>query len=170
VLLVAWIATIGDYIWYEAGVRHRVVAGILHGAALLAAAGGALGWAAGRTAAGLPIGTAAGVGGALSYYALQPVVGRAAMPAAWGALWILLALLAGKWLYAGARSPGEMALRGVLAAALGGAAFWLVVGALWGPAPGGRNYVRQLLLWAVAWAPGLLALGLDRPAHAMRRG
>ena len=43
VLVVAAVATAGDFIWYEFGVRHRAVVGVLHGAALLTSVGGVLG-------------------------------------------------------------------------------------------------------------------------------
>jgi hypothetical protein len=39
IVLVAVVSTVGDYIWYHYGVRHQMVTGVLHGAALLAAVG-----------------------------------------------------------------------------------------------------------------------------------
>ena len=60
-------------------------------------------------------------------------------------------------------------MRGVLAAVFSGVAFFLVMNTLWGRPPAtGRNYVVQFAAWVVAWAPGLLALTLDRrgrPRH-----
>ena len=54
-------------------------------------------------------------------------------------------------------------VRGVVAALLGGVAFYLVLTTLWGrPPEGGRNYVVQFLAWSFAWAPGLVALTWDR--------
>ena len=79
ILVVALVSTGGDWVWYELGVRHRATAGILHGAVLLTAVGGVIGAAAGRVLRGLPLGAAAGVGGALVYYALAPALGYAAM-------------------------------------------------------------------------------------------
>ena len=70
VLLVAATATAGDWVWYTFGVRHSLMAGLIHGALLLTVAGGALGAAAGRPLRGLPISTLAGVGGASVYYAV----------------------------------------------------------------------------------------------------
>ncbi len=59
----------------------------------------------------------------------------------------------------GSGGSAEIAIRGVLAAALGGLAFYLVVGTLWGrPPAGGRNYALQFAAWAFAWGPGLAAL------------
>ena len=157
--IVALVSTLGDFVWYSFGVEHRMTAGIIHGIVLLTAVGGVLGAAAGRLAAGLPIGMAAGLGGALSYYALAPAIGQAAMIAAWAALWLLLAFLDGRFLRRGSRGTTEILTRGVTAALLGGLAFYLVVGTLWGrPPAGGRNYLVQFAAWAFAWAPGLTAL------------
>jgi hypothetical protein len=53
----------------------------------------------------------------------------------------------------------EIAVRGVIAAVVGGLAFALVRNVLWGRPPDeGRNYLLQFAAWAFAWAPGLLAL------------
>jgi len=159
--VVAFVATMGDVVWYGLGVEHRITAGIIHGAVLLTAVGGVLGTAAGnQLVRGLPLGTAAGVGGALAYYALAPMMGpQAAMVAAWAALWVLLAVLDGTLLRRGTRSTAEMLSRGLLAALLGGLAFALVVGTIWGrPGPEGRNYLVTFGAWVVAWTPGILAL------------
>ena len=77
IVVVAAAATLGDFIWYTVGVRHTMVAGLVHGALLLTAVGGALGAASGRLAKGLPLGTLAGLGGAFSYYVLIVVLGFA---------------------------------------------------------------------------------------------
>jgi prolipoprotein diacylglyceryltransferase len=94
--------TLGDYTWYTLNVRHGVMTGIIHGAVLLTAVGAVLGLDAGKLLKGLPIGALAGVGGALIYYLLVAIVdGRTygtANPASWVAMWLLLALLDGRWL------------------------------------------------------------------------
>ena len=168
ILLVAATATAADWIWYSHGVHHTVAAGVIYGAAVLTAAGGALGASAGRLLRGLPIGTLAGIGGALVYYAIVATIGGgtygAAIPIAWVATWLLMAVLEGRWLRAGARRSWlAILVRGVLAAALGGTAFYLVMNQLWGaPPPGGRNYAMQFAAWTIAWAPGLLTLALGR--------
>ena len=157
ILVVALVSTMGDFIWYHFGVRHRALVGILHGAVLLMAVGGVLGVVAGRFARGLPLGMVAGVGGALAYYAMTPLIGRSAMVASWVVVWLLLALLAGRVLRQW--SIGEIVVRGLVAAVAGGIAFYLVVGVLWGrPVGGERNYLMQFAAWAFAWAPGILAL------------
>ena len=85
-----------------------------------------------------------------------------AIPIAWVVMWLLMAVLEGRWLRAPrVRSWRAIVTRAVIAAILGGVAFFLVVGALWGsPPPSGRNYAVQFAAWAFAWAPGLLALTL----------
>jgi hypothetical protein len=163
ILFVAAVATVGDYVWFEIGIRHRPTAGAIHGAVLLGSVGAVLGWISGRAIAGLAAGVAAGVGGAAAYYALAALGPRGmnygAMVAAWVAVWIVLALIDGRWLRrAAARSWSESLFRGGLAAVLGGAAFALVLGTLWMNESDGRNYVLQFGAWALAWAPGLLAI------------
>jgi hypothetical protein len=169
VLFVALVATAGDAVWYELGVRHRMIAGILHGAALLTAVGAVLGLSAGRLVAGLPLGTAAGIGGALIYYAIVGVMGRRsdllAMVVAWAAVWIILAFLDGFILRRGTRGALEIVTRGFLAAVLGGLAFYGVLDIIWGPQDAGRHYGIQFLAWAVAWAPGIMAIALAAPAR-----
>lgn len=165
VLLVAGLATLGDWVWYTFEVCRGMVAGVLHGAVLLTAVGGAIGAASGRLLRGLPIGTLAGVGGALVFYALVAVFGERAhdfaIPAAWVVTWLLMATLEGRWISSTRRSWLAIAKRGTAAAVLSGITFFLVLAVLWGePPPEGRNYALQFAAWAVAWAPGLLALTL----------
>ena len=175
ILGVALVATLGDFTWYTLNVRHSIVTGIIHGAVLLTVVGAVLGFDAGRVVKGLPIGAVAGVGGALIYYLLVALVDRrtygAAIPASWVGMWLLVALLDGRWLRAPQRRPwGEIALRGVLAAVLSGTAFFLVMNTLWGRPPAtGRNYFVQFAAWVIAWAPGILALTLGRSARPDRR-
>ena len=168
ILGVALVATLADFTWYTLEVRHSIATGIIHGAVLLTAVGAVLGLDAGRVVKGLPIGALAGVGGALTYYLLVALVDRrtygSAIPLSWVALWLIVAVLDGRWLRAPARrSWREIAARGVLAAMLSGLAFFLVMNTLWGRPPAtGRNYLVQFAAWVVAWAPGLLALTLGR--------
>lgn len=165
ILVVAAVSTFGDYLWFSLGIDHVMTAGIVHGAALLTALGGVLGALAGRLAAGLPLGAGAGGGGALAYYALQPVIGSGpAMLAAWAALWLVLAIGDGRVLRRGTAAEGWNLGRGVVAAVLGATALYLTVDTLWGrPSGGERVYWRQFVAWAVTWAPGILALTLGRP-------
>jgi hypothetical protein len=171
IVIVAAAATCGDFIWYTYGVRHTTVAGLVHGALLLTAVGAVLGAATGHVVKGLPLGALAGVAGAATYYLLVLLIdGRTygtAIPASWVIMWLILSALDGRWLRAPSRrSWSAVAVRGLAAAVLGGVAFYLVMGTLWGrPPEGGRNYVVQFFAWAFAWAPGLLALTLERPTR-----
>jgi rhodanese-related sulfurtransferase len=164
IAVVAAAATLGDFIWYTAGVRHTMIAGLVHGALLLTTVGAVLGAASGRLIKGLPIGAIAGIGGALSYYGLVAVMDSrtygTAIPGAWVIMWLLLAALDGRWLRApDRRSWAEVASRGMVAAVAGGLAFAVVRQILWGrPAGEERNYFLQFATWSFAWAPGLLAL------------
>ena len=163
ILGVALVATLGDYTWYTLHVRHSMIAGIVHGALLLTAVGAVLGLEAGRLLRGLPIGALAGVGGALTYYLLVALVdGRtygSAIPASWVALWLILAVLDGRWLRAPHRRPWrEMAIRGALAAVLSGIAFFLVMNTLWGAA----SRIRQELRGAICGLGRCLGTGSSR--------
>jgi len=172
VLVVAAVATVGDFIWYTYGVRHTLLAGLTHGALLLAVVGAVLGAASGHILKGLPIGGIASIGGAASYFVLVAVMDRrtygSAIPAAWVITWLILAALDGRWLRAPARRNwATIAGRGAVAAVIGGVAFYLVMNTLWGrPPAGGRNYVVQFFAWAFAWAPGLFALTVGGGAVA----
>lgn len=172
--VVAAAATMGDFLWYTVGVRHTMQAGVIHGALLLSTVGVVLGAATGRPLKGLPIGTVAGVGGALSYYLLIVIMDSrtygAAIPGAWVLMWLMLAALDGRWLRApNRRSWRDVALRGIVAAVAGGIAFALVRNVLWGRPPGGeRNYLLQFAAWAFAWAPGLMALMAERRSRSSR--
>jgi hypothetical protein len=165
ILVVAAIATVADWAWYTFDVCHGVTAGVIHGAVLLTAVGGAVGAASGRFVRGLPVGTLAGIGGALAYYGFVAAFdGQAygsAIPAAWVVTWLTMAILEGRWISTTPRPWLAIALRGALAAVLSGVAFYLVLDRLWGPPPpDGRNYAVQFAAWVAAWAPGLLALTL----------
>lgn len=166
ILLVAAVATAGDYVWYSFGVEHSMWAGIVHGVVLLTAVGLVLGVARGNAVRGLPLGAIAGLGGALSYYLyiaiMDPRTYGTAIPAAWVTMWFLLAALDGRWLRTPRREWSGIAVRGLAAALFGGVAFYLVMQTLWGRAPAtGRSYALQFAAWCAAWAPGLLALTLS---------
>lgn len=172
IAVVAAVSAAGDYVWYEIGVEHRMWAGIAHGAVLLSAVGGALGAASGRILRGVPTGTVAGVAGALVYYVLASALGFVAMLVAWASVWVVLAVLDGRFTRRVRRPLALCLVQGGTAAFLSGVTFYLVVSSLWGRAPaGGRNYLLQFAMWAIAWAPGILAIGQDlsrRPPAAAR--
>ncbi len=163
ILIVAVVSTAGDYIWYQYGVQHRMLVGVLHGALMLMAVGGALGWPPKRVVTGLQVGVGAGVLGALLYYAMAPALGYPAMFAAWGVVWLLLAYGEGRLLQVPARPWSAVLTRGVIAAAISGVAFYAIAGTVWGrPPAGGRSYFQHLVAWIVAWAPGMIAIGAPR--------
>ena len=163
ILFVAAVATAGDHVWYAVGARNEATAGSMHGAALLGAVGLVLGWLSGRLVAGLLAGMAAGVGGALAYYAIAAVLGGrgmslTAMVAAWAAVWIVLAVFDARLLQ---RPPGALTTalgRGVIAAILGGAAFYFMFPFFWGRESRDYSDLVKFGAWAIAWAPGILAI------------
>jgi hypothetical protein len=169
ILVVAAVATAGDFIWYHFGVRQTILAGVLHGAALLMSVGAALGWSARRVVTGLQMGIVAGVIGALSYYALVNTAGATtAMIAAWAVVWIALAIGEGRMLQKPRRGWADVLMRGVIAAVLSGLTFYAVSSGLWGRAPaGGRNYLLQYARWIVAWAPGIITIAM--PSRTVSR-
>jgi hypothetical protein len=164
VLFVAAVATAGDHVWFALGARNEATAGSMHGAALLGAVGLVLGWLSGRLLAGLATGIAAGVGGALAYYAIAAALGNrgmnlTAMIAAWAAVWIVLAICDGRFLRGpGVRPWGETILRGVTAAVVGGIAFYFMFPFFWGRESRTYSDLVKFGAWAVAWAPGILAV------------
>ena len=161
VLIAAAVTTASDYIWYEIGVAHRMVSGIITGVVMLMAAGGALGWIAGRVVNGLVLGLVAGLIGALAYYAMQPALGVRAMFAAWASLWIILAIGEGRFLRAARRPWGEVLTRAAIAAVLSTIVFYAIWETLWGRAPaGGRNYAMQFVRWALVYAPGIVTIAM----------
>jgi hypothetical protein len=172
IVVVAAVATVGDFVWFELGVRHQATVGALHGAVLLGTVGLVLGWLNGRMLAGLAGGVAAGVGGAAAYYGLASFGSRGmnfpAMVAAWAAVWMVLAAYDGRVLRRDApRAWLEIFARGIVAAGVGAIAFYFVLDVVWGRPPAeGRNYALQFAAWALAWAPGLLAIGTQRPSRS----
>ena len=165
VLWVAAIAVAGDHVWFAVGARNEATAGSMHGAALLGAVGLVLGWLSGRVVAGLVTGIAAGVGGALAYYAIAAALGGRggmslpAMVAAWAAVWIVLAICDGRILRRPAARPwGETLMRGIVAALVGGIAFYFMFPFFWGRDSRDYSDLVKFGAWAVAWAPGILAI------------
>jgi hypothetical protein len=164
IMFVAAVAVAGDHVWFAVGARNEATAGSLHGAALLGSVGLVLGWLSGRILAGLATGIAAGVGGALAYYAIAAAMsGRGmslpAMVAAWAAVWIVLAVCDGRFLRKASPRPwAETVMRGVAAAVLGGIAFYVMFPFFWGRASREYGDVVKLGAWVIAWAPGMLSL------------
>lgn len=157
-LFAAVIMTLGDFVWASQLLSHRMAYGLLHGAGLCLALGLALGAPAKRPLAGAIGGLVVGILAAASYYVLAPMMRYSAMFASWFLLWIMLALLH-RMLQRGG-SVASALIRGVLAAAGSGLAFYAVSGMWNNWNPQAINYVDHFLRWAVAFLPGFLALHL----------
>lgn len=157
-VFVALVATVGDFIWFEFGVRHTTLHGVLHGAALLLAVGLVLGQQAGAWGRGALGGVFAGVAGAFAFYAVVGSLGYlGALVAAWVFTWIVLAAVSA-WLRHELTHVSRWIAPGLVAAVAGGVAFYLVSGIWTDHGPGGRNYLWHLCAWTIAWAPGLTTL------------
>ncbi len=162
-VFVALVATLGDYIWFEFGVRHTAINGVIHGAVLLLAVGMVLGQQRGEIIRGSIGGILAGVAGALAFYAVSNAMGYlGALVAAWVFMWIVLAAVSA-WLHGRLLRLGEWIVPGLMAAAGSGVAFYLVSGIWTDPVRGQtRNYLWHLAAWTIAWAPGIIALTWPR--------
>jgi hypothetical protein len=157
----AALSTLGDYVWARYALRHRAVFGIAHGTLLLLSLGLYLGALRRRPWRGALAGAAVGVLAALSFYALVPLMGYAAMFVSWMALWMGFALLDAR--LRGRAPAREVLARGLLAAAGSGAAFYAISGIWTNPAPGGPRYAYHFFCWTVAFLPGFAALLLRAP-------
>lgn len=159
-LLMAVVTTAGDYVWFEFGVRHTAVAGILHGVILLGTLGAFLGFESRRLVTGVVGGLIAGALGAVAFYALWRVIGWGAMFAAWSLVWLGLAALDGLVLR---RDTGGITwlVRGLVAAIAGGLAFYAISG-VWTEHLEHPNYGWHFVAWIIAWWPGLAALTFGR--------
>jgi len=150
------LSTFYDFLWAHFEVRHSVVNGLVHGMTLLSVAGLVLAWPR-RAVAGLAGGAAVGLLAAASFYAFYPLLGYLwAIVAAWMLLWLLFGALEA-WLRGAPPVSAPVLLRGVVAAALSGAAFYLVSG-MWTDHSAAPNYLRNLASWTFAFFPGFAAL------------
>lgn len=154
-LLMAAITTAGDYAWFEFGIRHNPVAGILHGVVLMGSLGAILGFQARRPGMGVIGGVVAGAAGAVMFYALWRVLGWGAMFVSWSAVWVGLAAFDHYVLRQ--RHGSSWIARGLAAAILGGMAFYLISG-IWTEHREDPNYAWHFVSWFIAWWPGLAAL------------
>lgn len=158
-LVMAAVTTAGDYAWFEYGIRHNPLAGILHGVVLMGTLGAILGYQARRVAAGVIGGVIAGVAGALMFYALWRVLGWGAMFLAWSAVWLGLAAFDH---YVLRRLHGSSWIaRGLAAAIFGGVAFYMI-SSVWTNHAENPNYAWHFVAWMIAWWPGLAALTFGR--------
>lgn len=161
-LFLGAVMTAGDFIWAQFDVRHRMWTGMTHGALMCLCLGGVIGLRAGRVSRGLMVGPLIGLLAAAAFYAMAPTFGYGAMLPAWMLFWICFALLQ-MWLTTG--TLGAALGRGLVAAVLSGAAFYMISGIWTRPSPAGPNYVIHFLYWSFAFLPGFLALFVAHPTR-----
>lgn len=181
----------GDWIWFHHLTDGAIAPAIVHGllfflllAAVLAATCPDPGRAFQRLVLVLP---AAGLVLAAAFYPVAVVLGYAiTLLVAWAAMWLCLAFT---YRRAAVARPPEATpwrdqepptrpsvplpeslrvttLRALIAAIGSGLAFHLV-GDMWlAPSPDGPDLLQHSWRWTVAFAPGLLALLVDRPPSA----
>lgn len=162
--IVAVVATVGDWVWASFLSRHRMVAGLMHGALLCLAMGAVLALPARRVVTGAVWGMGVGIAAAAAFYALAPVLRYGAMLPAWFALWVLLALVQRR-ITTTAVSWREAGVRGAIAGTASAVAFYLVSGMWTGWNPRDINYLDHLARWTFAFAPGFIALQAPAPAR-----
>jgi hypothetical protein len=155
-VVVAAVATIGDWIWATFLSQHMMAAGLAHGALLCLAMGAMIGRPVGRAATGATAGVIIGLAAAALFYLLQPLMGNAAMFVAWFSLWILLAVLY-HWLARGIWLRLAIT-RGIIAGVASGLAFYLISDMWTDWNPQAVNYPDHFARWAFAFAPGFFAL------------
>ena len=164
-VVVAAVATFGDWVWATYLAQHLMAAGMVHGALLCLAMGAMVGRPVGRTATGALAGVAIGVAAAAIFYALAPVMRMGAMFPAWFALWVMLALLYHR--LAGGAEISLAITRGIIAGFGSGMAFYLVSGMWTRWSPETINYADHFARWAFAFAPGFAALQGGRRRAAL---
>lgn len=156
ILVVAAVATLGDWIWATYLAQHLMAAGLVHGALLCLAMGAMVGQPVGRTGTGAAAGVAIGLSAAALFYLLAPLMRQWAMFVAWFALWVMLAVLYHRL----ANGAGlRLAItRGLIAGAASGLAFYLISDMWTRWDPDRINYLDHFGRWTFAFAPGFLAL------------
>jgi hypothetical protein len=163
-LVLAVVSTLGDYIWDVQGLRHRVVYGLVHGAAVCLSVGAVVGWRARKPILGAAAGMAIGIAAAGMFYLLAPWLRYSAMFPSWMFFWICFALLQEG--LDSAPAYASAAKRGLAAALLSGLAFYAISGIWTRPSPGGPDYPRHFISWAFAFFPGFAALFAGRRTGA----
>jgi hypothetical protein len=158
------VMTFGDFVWEALRLRHRVVTGLVHGAAMCLFIGAFVGVRERRLMTGLAAGPVIGLIAAGSFYLLAPWLRYSAMFPSWCLFWVCFALL--QDMLSARPRRGEAILRGVAAAVLSGLAFWAISGIWTRPNSGGPDYVRNLWSWTVAFLPGFLCLFAFRRSAA----
>jgi hypothetical protein len=164
-LCAAALSTLGDWIWARFIPAHRPLYGLIHGTALCLGIGLALGITRGRAPRSAAAGAAIGLGAAGGYYALASFVGPGAMFVLWMGLWIAFGLLAARGLGEPRETVRSGWVRGALAAAVSGLAFYAISGIWTRHRAGGPDYPYNFACWTIAFLPGFAALLLRAPNH-----
>jgi len=154
-LALAAAMTFGDFAWAAFHVRHTVVKGVVHGAAMCLCIGLAIGIRARRPALAAISGPLIGVMAAAAFYLLAPALRWGAMFPAWMLLWLLFAFL--QRLLAGSERTGVTVKRGILAALLSGLAFYLISD-IWIHESRHPSMLVHFGAWTFAFLPGFAAL------------
>jgi hypothetical protein len=155
-------SALGDMLWAGLSLRQRVVSGLMHGALVCLLIGAFVGWRARRPASGIAAGPVIGFLAAGVFYLLAPWLRYYAMFPAWMFFWICFALLQKR--LQGEGSWAQAAVRGVIAAVVAGAAFYVVSGVWTSPSREGPRYLYHFVAWSFAFLPGFAALFVRPPA------
>jgi hypothetical protein len=150
------VMTLGDFAWSALHIKHRVVNGVIHGAAMCLCLGLAIGIRAGKPLAAAIAGPVIGVIAALVFYALARPLGWSAMFPAWMLLWVLFAVLQQKLENKDRRNTALM--RGIAAALLSGAVFYMISGIWTRDTHTEPNLALHFAAWSFAFLPGFAAL------------
>ena len=154
------VMTLGDFVWAFFDVRHSVVKGVIHGAAMCLCVGVAIGMRARKPALAAIAGLAIGVVAAGTFYALAPWLRWGAMFPAWFLLWLLFAALQRG--LARDETGGTTMKRGLLAALLSGFAFYLISD-IWIHEAAHPGMLEHFGAWVFAFAPAFFVLFVRTP-------
>jgi hypothetical protein len=164
-LAIAAVSTLGDFMWAEMHLRHRMYLGLGHGLVLFLSVGLFLGWSFGRPLIGALSGALIGLIAAASFYVLARYVGYSAMFFIWAFIWLALAYVPGRLLRRPPISWNAVLARGVAAAIGSGVAFYAISG-IWRPFnPHGWDYAVHYISWVIAFLPGFAALTFNLHAQ-----
>jgi hypothetical protein len=159
-LAIAGVSTLGDFIWATWITSHRSIYGLAHGALLFCAIGIVLGVFAGRPGTGAAAGIVVGGAAASTFYLLAPMAGFSTMFIVWAGVWMALAFVYAR--LCGRRVDRVVFVRGAIAAAASGLAFYLISG-IWRPfGPDRWDYAIHFAAWTIAYFPGFAALILGK--------
>ena len=159
-LALAAVMTLGDFAWAAFTIRHSVVKGVVHGAAMCLCLGLAIGFRTSKPRPAAIAGPLIGVAAAGTFYLLVPALRWGAMFPAWMLLWILFALLQRQ--LAKVETIGATLKRGVLAALMSGLAFYLISD-IWIHEAAHPSMLVHFGAWAFAFLPGFAALFVRQP-------